>query len=151
MKRPIRYIWEHLPVTDGLADFLALGSRLPGEVRISSAKLNPYHLRPIKLVRVPIGDGPDFNVQVAKEGEETSVFATPMTPWLQHQKFPFHRVPSTVIEKKLNACAKENTSLYDSLKKRQLLHPLENYSRMVPVILESDIRSVSLRIVIDPH
>ena len=63
-------VWSPLPVTDALADFLALGSRLPGEVRITSAHLNFNHLRPVTLVRVPIGDGPDFSVVVAKEGTE---------------------------------------------------------------------------------
>ena len=47
-------IWESLPVSDETADFLALGCRLPGQVRITSASLNLQHLRPVKLARVSV-------------------------------------------------------------------------------------------------
>ena len=126
-------VWEPLPVSDGLADFFSLGTRLPGEVRISSAILNPDNLRPVRLVRTPIGDGPEFTVEVVKDGEEPlQTPSRPMTPWLQHQDSPYHGVPSTVIEERLNVYAKEDETLLDSLKKRQLLHPLGANARPLP-------------------
>ena len=125
-------VWKSLPVTDALADFLALGSRLPGEVRITSARLKIRNLRPIKLNRAPIGDGPDFTVAVAKEGEELPVSVQPMTPWLQHQDSPFRDVKSTDIEPNLNSCAQKDKSLLDSLKKRPLAQPLMTNGPFVP-------------------
>ena len=115
-------VWEPLPISDALADFLSLGCHLPGEVRITSACLNPNNLRPIKLVRETIGDGPDYNVVVANNGDQGSpTQARPWTPWFNHENSPFRDVPSTVIDRKLNACVKKNGSLLDSLKERRLL------------------------------
>ena len=124
-------VWTPLPVTDELADFLALGSRLPGEVRITFARLNVNNLRPVKLIRTPIGDGPDFKVDVSKEGVEPSSLK-PMTPWLKHEDSPFHDVKSTDIEKKLDSCIKRDETLLDSRKQRRLVHPLMPDAPMVP-------------------
>ena len=57
---------------------------------------------------------------VAKVGEEeASSSMGPWTPWLRHEDSPFFDVPSTLIDKKLNACIKKDKSLLDSVKKRQ--------------------------------
>merc|ERR1712142_811674 len=120
----INYFWKPLPVSEGLADFFAFGSRLSGEVRITSAPLNVKNLRPIKLARTLIGDGPDFNVELFKHGDAPQLPTKPMTPWLKHEDSPFHNVPSTIIEEKLNACVKRDKSLLESLKKRRLHYPL---------------------------
>ena len=125
-------IWKPLPVEDSLADFLALGCRLPGEVRIISTLLNVNNLRPVKLTRSLIGDGPDFNVEVVEDGMDPSPPTRPMTPWLKHEASSYHDVPLPVIEEKLNVCAKKDKSLLDSLKKRRLLHPLMPNAPRVP-------------------
>jgi len=132
-------VWSPLPVTDAMADFLALGCQLPGEARITSAFLNAKKLRPIKLTRVPIDDGSDFNVAVAKDslgpnldGAVCSSSMKPTTPWLQHQSSHFRGVKSTDIEANLNACARKDKTLLDSLKKRQLAYPLINDAPLVP-------------------
>ena len=56
----------------------------------------------------------------------------PTTPWLQHQDSHFRGVKSTDIEAKLNACANNDKTLFDTLKKRQLAHPLINDAPLVP-------------------
>ena len=123
-----------MPVSDGLADFLALGCRLPGEVRISHSRdLNIINLRPVKLIRTPIGDGPDFNVEVAFNGEDSPAPPTrSWTPWLKHEESPYHSLSSTTIEKKLHSCIKKDKSLLESLKKRPLPHPLTTGSATPP-------------------
>ena len=57
-QKSVSEVWEPLPVTDALADFLALGSRLRGEVRITSALLNLRNLRPASLNRLPVSGSP---------------------------------------------------------------------------------------------
>ena len=131
-EKSVTDVWEPLPISGALADFFALGSRLPGEVRITSAILNVNNLRPIKLIRKPIGDGPDFNVVVAKDGENASSKTGPYTPWLEHQNSTFHDISSTEIDLKLNASAKRDPSLLDSLQNRQLVHPFGPNAPLLP-------------------
>jgi len=130
-KKKVSEVWEPLSVTDALADFLALGSRLPGEVRITSALLNLHNLRPVSLNRLPIGPGPDFHVEVAKSGGQSRAMSR-MMPWLAHDQSSFHNVPATTIENKLSSCCKKDASLYESLKKRRLEHPLMPNVPLVP-------------------
>jgi len=130
-KKSVSEVWEPLPVTDALADFLALGSRLRGEVRITSALLNLRNLRPASLNRLPIGTGPDYHVEVAKNGGQSRAMSR-MTPWLAHDQSPFHNVPAGTIENKMRSCCKKDASLYESLKKRRLEHPLMPNVPLVP-------------------
>ena len=44
-----------------------------------------------------IGPGPDYHVEVAKNGGQSRAMSR-MTPWIAHDQSPFHNVPAGTIE-----------------------------------------------------
>lgn len=146
-------LWYSVPVSPQTADFLALGCRLPGEVRITQAEMSTRHLTPVVLRkdedgRVSVethvsdtGDEPapaeeDGRVSVETEVPDTDDEPVPsedVTPWLNFGDSAYRGADDRVIQRELNDFYRSDPALKDKMKQRQTeFHFSENQIRARP-------------------
>ena len=146
-------LWYSVPVSPQTADFLALGCRLPGEVRITQAKMSTRHLTQVVLrkdedgrvsVETQVSDTGDEPAPAEKDGrvsvetevpdtDDEPVPAEDVTPWLNFRDSAYRGANDRVIQRELNDFYRSNPALKDKMKQRQTeFHFSENQIRARP-------------------
>jgi len=125
-KKNLSDVWRPMDVSGSTADFLALGSKAPGEVRILSTPLNINNLTIVDIDSIEGG-------RDTEEEEETSSRSGSQQsePWVNHQHSLYQDLAHTHVENKVNHMCTQRKDLL-SVRPRHLVHPMMSETPLKP-------------------
>ena len=121
-------LWECLPISQETADFFSLGCRLPGEVRITAAVVDPYHLKEVNLKR-EADDEDAVVVDFDGVDAEPNAVESGGSRWTMFANSAFSGQTSETLGPRLNEICREHPSLLDDMKVRTIENHHFNFQR----------------------